>query len=121
MIEIFGTDYDTKDGTAVRDYIHVSDLADAHVKALNHLVAGGQSLKVNLGTGQGHSIRQVISAVEAISQRAVQIVEGPRRSGDPPSLIANAKLGQELLNWTPHKSELKTIIQTAWEWHRKRN
>lgn len=121
MVKIFGTDYDTKDGTAVRDYIHVSDLADAHVKALDHLLAGGQSLKVNLGTGQGHSIRDVISAVELLSQRAVPFVEGPRRPGDPPSLIANPKRGQTLLDWKPLRSDLGTIVQTAWLWHRKRN
>ena len=120
-IEIFGTDYDTKDGTAVRDYVHVNDLADAHVKALNHLLAGGQSLKVNLGTGQGHSIRDVISAVEAVSHRPVRVTEGPRRPGDPPSLIANPNLGQRLLNWKPLRSDLGTIVQTAWQWHRKRN
>jgi len=120
-IEIFGTDYDTKDGTAVRDYVHVNDLADAHVKALNHLLAGGQSLKVNLGTGQGHSIRDVILAVEAVSQRPVRVTEGPRRPGDPPSLIANPNLGQTLLNWKPLRSDLGTIVQTAWQWHRKRN
>ncbi len=120
-IEIFGTDYDTKDGTAVRDYVHVDDLADAHVKALNHLLADGQSLKVNLGTGQGHSIRDVISAVETVSQRSVAVAVGPRRPGDPPSLIANPYLGQTLLNWKPLKSDLETIVQTAWQWHRRRN
>jgi UDP-glucose 4-epimerase len=119
-IEIFGTDYDTADGTAVRDYVHVCDLAIAHVKALNRLFARGESASVNVGTGQGHSIRDVISAVEAVSRRAVPVVEGRRRSGDPPALIANPQLGQSLLGWKPLKSDLSTIVQTAWEWHRTR-
>jgi UDP-arabinose 4-epimerase len=119
-IEIFGTDYDTADGTPVRDYVHVCDLATAHVKALDRLLAGAASASVNLGTGRGHSIRDVISAVEAVSSRAVPIVEGPRRAGDPPALIANPQLGQSLLGWKPLKSDLHTIVQTAWEWHQNR-
>jgi len=119
-IEIFGTDYDTTDGTAVRDYVHVCDLAAAHVKALDRLFAGGESASVNLGTGQGHSIRDVISAVEAVSRRVVPIVEGPRRTGDPPALIANPQLGQRLLEWKPLKSDLHTIMRTAWKWHQSR-
>ncbi len=119
-IEIFGTDYDTADGTAVRDYVHVCDLATAHVKALDRLFAGAVSASVNLGTGQGHSIRDVISAVEAVSRRAVPVVEGRRRSGDPAALIANPQLGQSLLGWKPLKSDLNTIVRTAWEWHQTR-
>jgi len=121
IVEIFGTDYGTADGTAVRDYVHVSDLARAHVKALDHLLAGKQSANVNLGTGHGHSIRNVISAVEAISGRRVPVVEGPRRPGDPPALIADPQLGQTLLRWTPEKSDLRTIVRTAWAWHQKRS
>jgi UDP-arabinose 4-epimerase len=115
--EVFGTDYDTADGTAVRDYVHVCDLATAHVKALDRLLAGGTSASVNLGTGRGHSIRDVISAVEAVSRRTVPVVEGRRRSGDPPALIANPQLGQSVLGWKPLKSDLRTIVQTAWAWH----
>jgi UDP-arabinose 4-epimerase len=118
--EIFGTDYDTTDGTAVRDYVHVCDLARAHVNALDYLVTGGHSASVNLGTGCGHSIRDVIAAVEAISGRTVPVVEGPRRAGDPPTLIADPQLGQTLLRWTPEKSDLHTIVRTAWQWHQKR-
>jgi UDP-arabinose 4-epimerase len=118
--EIFGTDYDTADGTAVRDYVHVCDLARAHVNALDYLVAGGHSASVNLGTGCGHSIREVISAVETISGRAVSVVEGPRRPGDPATLIANPQLGQTVLSWTPDKSDLQTIVRTAWHWHQSR-
>ena len=116
-IEVFGTDYDTADGTAVRDYIHVCDLATAHVKAVDRLLAGEASASVNLGTGHGHSVRDVISAVEAMSCRAVLVIEGHRRSGDPPALIANPRVGQSLLGWKPLKSDLQTIVRTAWEWH----
>jgi UDP-arabinose 4-epimerase len=118
-VEIFGTDYDTPDGTAVRDYVHVSDLASAHVKALDYLFGGGKSANVNLGTGNGHSIREVISAVQSISGRKIPFVAGPRRVGDPPILIANPQLGQTLLRWTPDRSDLRTIVRTAWEWHQK--
>jgi UDP-arabinose 4-epimerase len=119
-IEIFGTDYDTADGTPVRDYVHVCDLATAHVKALDRLLAGGASASVNLGTGRGHSIRDVISTVEAVSRRAVPVVDGCRRSGHPPALIANPQLGRSLLGWQPLKSDLHTIVQTAWQWHQSR-
>jgi UDP-arabinose 4-epimerase len=120
-VEIFGTDYDTADGTAVRDYVHVSDLASAHVNALDHILCGRHSASVNLGTGRGYSIRDVISAVEAVSGRAVPVVEGPRRQGDPPTLIANPQLGQSLLRWKPEKADLRTIVRTAWEWHHQRS
>jgi UDP-glucose 4-epimerase len=119
--EIFGTDYDTADGTAVRDYIHVCDLARAHINALEHLVSGGHSASVNLGTGRGHSIRDVISTVEAVSGRVVPVVEGQRRAGDPSTLIANPQLGQTLLRWAPVQSDLQTIARTAWQWHQKRS
>jgi UDP-glucose-4-epimerase GalE len=119
-VEIFGTDYATADGTAVRDYVHVCDLATAHVKALDRLFAGGASASINLGTGRGHSIRDVISAIEAVSHRAVPVVECRRRPGDPPALIADPQLGQSLLGWRPLKSDLHTIVRTAWEWHETR-
>jgi UDP-glucose-4-epimerase GalE len=119
--EIFGTDYDTADGTAVRDYVHVCDLARAHVNALDYLLAGGHSVSVNLGTGRGDSIRDVISAVEAVSGRSVPVVESPRRAGDPPTLIANPQLGQTLLRWAPVQSDLQTIVRSAWQWHQKRS
>jgi UDP-arabinose 4-epimerase len=119
-VKIFGTDYDTADGTAVRDYVHVSDLATAHIKALDHLLAGGASASINLGTGRGLSIRDVISAVETVSRRFVPVIEGRRRSGDPPALIADPQLGQSLLGWRPLKSDLPTIARTAWKWHQTR-
>src|SRR5262249_50890229 len=111
-IEIFGTDYDTADGTPVRDYVHVCDLATAHVKALDRLLDGGKSASVNLGTGRGHSIRDVISAVEAVSRRTVPVVEGRRRPGDPPAPIANPQLGQSSPGWGPGKSHLAPVGQT---------
>jgi UDP-arabinose 4-epimerase len=121
FVEIFGTDYDTPDGTAVRDYVHVCDLADAHVTALDHLSDGRTSASVNLGTGYGHSIRDIISAVQAVSGRDIPFVEGSRRVGDPPILVANPQFGEKLLRWTPEKSDLRTIVLTAWEWHRSKN
>jgi len=118
-IEIFGTDYDTADGTAVRDYVHVGDLANAHVKALDYLLSGGASASINLGTGRGHSIRDVIAAVERVSAKKVPVIEGARRSGDPPALVADPRLGQSLLGWKPMESDLETIVGTAWAWHQK--
>jgi UDP-arabinose 4-epimerase len=120
VVKIFGTDYDTADGTAVRDYVHVCDLADAHVKALDRLLAGGTSASVNLGTGRGHSIRDVILAVETVSHSIVPVMECCRRPGDPPALIADPQLGQSLLGWKPLNSDLQTIVRTAWEWHETR-
>ena len=120
-VEIFGTDYNTPDGTAVRDYIHVSDLANAHVNALNLLFDGRKSVSVNLGTGHGNSIREVIAAVQAVSGLGVPFVEAPRRIGDPPILVADPQLGQKLLHWKPKESDLRGIVRTAWEWHQKRS
>ena len=117
--EIFGTDYPTPDGTAVRDYIHVSDLATAHVAALSMLLRGGGNMVLNLGTGDGYSVRQVIAAVERISGRRVPYVESGRRAGDPPELVADARHANSVLNWMPEYSDLNTIIETAWRWHRK--
>jgi UDP-arabinose 4-epimerase len=116
-VEIFGTDHNTPDGTAVRDYVHVCDLAAAHVKALDRLLDGGASASINLGAGNGHSIRDVIRAVETVSGRAVPVINGARRSGDPSALIADPQLGQSLLEWKPLKSDLHTIVRTAWQWH----
>jgi UDP-arabinose 4-epimerase len=119
-VEIFGTDYDTPDGTAVRDYVHVSDLADAHVRAVEHLLAGGENTTFNLGTGRGHSIREVVAAVETVGGTSVPVVEGPRRLGDPPALVADSRSGQAVLGWNPRKSDLETIVRTAWDWHATR-
>jgi UDP-glucose-4-epimerase GalE len=119
-IDIFGTDYPTPDGTAIRDYIHVSDLADAHVLALAHLIKGGQSLALNLGTGEGHSVRAVIASVERIAGRAIPRREAPRRAGDPPMLVADARKARATLGWNPRLSALDDIIGSAWAWHTRR-
>ncbi len=118
-IEVFGTDYDTPDGTAIRDYIHVTDLADAHVSAISRLLDKGASAMLNLGTGVGNTVRQVIEAVERVSGRKVPVVEGPRRPGDPPALYANAGGAGRLLHWTPRFSDIDTTVETAWRWHEK--
>ena len=116
-IEIFGTDYATPDGTAIRDYIHVQDLAEAHVLALGHLRQNGSSLALNLGTGTGYTVRQVVAAAERISGRRVPRLESARRPGDPPELVADARQARRLLGWTPRLSDLDSILSTAWAWH----
>jgi len=118
-IDVYGNDYATPDGTAVRDYIHVADLADAHVRALRHLLDGGDSLRLNLGTGHGHSVREVVDAVERFAGRPVAVRECPRRPGDPPELVAGAERAREVLGWQPRHSDLRMIIETAWRWHEK--
>jgi UDP-glucose-4-epimerase GalE len=117
FIQIFGTDYPTVDGTAVRDYIHVTDLAEAHVGALKFLLNGGASTAINLGTSKGHSVREVIAAVEKVSGRKVAFREAERRVGDPAQLVANAHKANSLFAWTPRSSDLETIVETAWRWH----
>jgi UDP-glucose-4-epimerase GalE len=119
-IDVFGTDYPTRDGTCERDYIHVSDLADAHVQALRYLAEGGQTTAINLGTGEGHTVREVIKAVETITGRAVPRRETGRRAGDPPILVADARRAAKTLGWTPSRSDLPTIVRTAWAWHQNR-
>ena len=118
FVEIYGTDYPTPDGTAIRDYIHVTDLADAHVLALRYLMEGGESVALNLGTGRGFSVREVVAAVERSSGgRKTPIRDAPRRTGDPPSLVADPGRAADLLGWRPQYSDLDTIVQTAWKWH----
>jgi UDP-arabinose 4-epimerase len=116
-VEIYGTDYPTPDGTAIRDYIHVTDLAEAHVQALEFLARGGKSMALNLGTGQGHSVRDVIDTVGKVSPQPVPVREGPRRAGDPPVLVADARQAAKVLGWKPQHSGLETIVQSAWNWH----
>lgn len=117
-IAIFGSDYPTPDGTAVRDYIHVVDLAQAHLAALRHLLAGGASQAFNLGTGRGASVREVIRAVEAVTGRRVPIVEAPRRAGDPPALVADPRRAEEILSWRA-RADLAEMVKDAWNWHRR--
>ena len=116
-VRIMGTDYPTPDGTAVRDYIHVEDLADAHIRALEYLGRGGKSTALNLGTGRGYSVREVIAAVERASGRSVPVRESARRAGDPPVLVADTRRAQEVLSWKPRYAHLDAIVSTAWEWH----
>jgi UDP-glucose-4-epimerase GalE len=116
-LQIFGTDYPTPDGTAIRDYIHVADLASAHICALQYLNRGGESRAFNLGTGKGASVREVIAMVEKVSGQTVPKIEAPRRPGDPPILVANPELARELLRWEPRYSSLETIVESAWHWH----
>ena len=119
QVEIFGTDYDTPDGTAIRDYIHVLDLADAHVRALKYLQNEGESIAVNLGTGTGSSVREVINAVEKGTGHTVPFKESPRRAGDPPALVADATMAKQVLGWEARYSDLDYIVKTAWAWTQK--
>lgn len=114
-ITIFGTDYKTADGTCIRDYIHVDDLVDAHIKALENLEKGNPSAIYNLGNGNGFSVRQVLNAIEKITKKKLKIVEGPRRQGDPPTLIADSSKAQKELGWKPRFTDLETIVEDAWK------
>jgi UDP-arabinose 4-epimerase len=116
-LQVCGSDYPTPDGTAVRDYVHVCDLADAHARALDYLIQGGDSMALNLGTGHGHSVRDVVVAVERVARRTVPRRDVARRPGDPASLIADAGRARDLLGWAPRCSDLDTIVDTAWRWH----
>jgi UDP-glucose 4-epimerase len=116
-IELFGTDYPTPDGTCVRDYVHVSDLAEAHLLALNTLERSGR-LIYNLGNGQGFSVREVIEGVRRVTGRAIPVVESPRRAGDPAVLIASSEKIRRELNWKPQFPELDAILTSAWLWHK---
>lgn len=116
-LDVYGTDYPTDDGSAIRDYIHVEDLADAHVRALDHLLQGGRSQALNLGTGRGYSVWEVVRAVERVSGRAVNVRRAPRRAGDPPVLVANAARAARVLGWQPRYDTLETTIRMAWVWH----
>lgn len=120
QVDIFGTDYETPDGTAIRDYVHVADLADAHVRALEYLTRGGRSRAFNLGTGRGYSVREVVSAVEDATGSSGIARSGPRRPGDPPLLVADATAAGDVLGWRPRISDLKTIVGTALDWHTTR-
>jgi UDP-glucose-4-epimerase GalE len=117
-LELFGTDYPTPDGTCVRDYIHVNDLADAHVSALERLAGGADSIAVNLGTGTGYSVKQVLDKVEQVTGRKVPVRVAPRRAGDPPALVADARLAEQVLGWKATRS-LDDIVTTAWKWMQK--
>ena len=118
-VSIFGTDYPTPDGTGVRDYIHVDDLADAHIRALEYLRAGGDSATLNCGYGHGYSVREVLDTVSRVNGSPLTVHEEPRRAGDPPMLVARAEQVRELLQWTPRHDDLEFIVRTSLEWERK--
>jgi UDP-glucose 4-epimerase len=115
-LRVFGTDYPTPDGTAVRDYIHVLDLADAHIRALDYLTAGGEATTLNLGTGQGSSVREVIAAVERASGRTIEAIEAPRRPGDPAAVWADGRKAEQVLGWRATRG-LTEIVDSAVRWH----
>ena len=118
-LTVFGDDYGTPDGTCIRDYVHVSDLADAHILALEQVLAKRVSLTLNLGIGRGFSVREVITAIEQLTGLCVPHVVGPRRDGDPPILVANVDKAFEVLQWSPKHADLKFMVQTAWAWHQR--
>ena len=117
-VTLFGDDYDTPDGTCIRDYIHVSDLAQAHVLAVESLLNGGPSARYNVGTGTGYSVRDVVRAVEEVTGKKVPHRFGPRREGDPPSLVADSSRLRQALGWTPRHSDLHTIVRSAWQFQK---
>jgi UDP-glucose 4-epimerase len=120
-VKLFGDDYPTPDGTCIRDYIHVTDLARAHIAAVEKLLAGGESKKYNVGTGHGFSVKEVLNAVERVTGKNVPHVVAPRREGDPPSLVADSTKLQTELGWKPELSDIDRIVETAWKWaNRKR-
>lgn len=119
-ITIFGNDYNTRDGTNIRDYIHVEDLASAHLCALRHLQTGGKSDIFNLGTGHGYTNKEIVDEVKKVTDREFKVIIGERRTGDPDTLVADSSKAQKLLKWKPEYSNIQNIVTTAWKWHRKK-
>ena len=120
-ITIFGTDYDTPDGTCIRDYIHVTDLAQAHLLGLQYLLDGNPTNVFNLGNGDGFSVREVIETAKKVTQRPIAVIEGTKRPGDPASLIGSAQKAKQVLDWNPQYSAIATMIEHAWQWHSLRH
>lgn len=118
-LSVYGTDYPTPDGTGVRDYIHVEDLASAHVDALGYLRDGGGSMIANCGYGHGYSVREVIASVEKIAGLKLDVREEPRRAGDPPSLVARAQKVREVFGWSPKLDDIDVIVRSSLEWERR--
>ena len=117
-MNVFGTDYPTPDGTAIRDYIHVSDLASAHVRAIDYLRRGGETVALNLGVGHGASVREVLTTSEKVTGLPINAVQSPRRPGDPAVLVAAADNARTILQWTPHNTDLGEIVESAWRWEK---
>ena len=115
-ISVFGRDYDTPDGTCIRDYIHIQDLCSAHWLALQSLINGAESQAYNLGNGEGFSVQEVIDIAEKVTGRNIQVKDDHRRAGDPARLVANSRLAREKLGWQPQYADLATIIEHAWQW-----
>ncbi|ELS31829.1 MULTISPECIES: UDP-glucose 4-epimerase GalE [Pseudanabaena] len=120
-ITVYGSDYPTADGTCIRDYIHVADLADAHVLGLQYLLDGNRSEIFNLGNGNGFSVKEVIDAAKQITGKPIAVVMGDRRAGDPPALVGSSEKARKILNWQPKYADLNLILQHAWQWHQKRH
>lgn len=119
QVSVFGTDYDTPDGTCIRDYIHVADLCEAHALAIDYLLAGGESARFNLGNGQGFSVQEVIDTARKVTGRNINVRYESRRAGDPARLVADSRLAQQVLGWEPKRAALETIIADAWSWEQK--
>jgi UDP-glucose-4-epimerase GalE len=117
-LSVYGTDYDTPDGTCIRDYIHVMDLAQAHILALERLLQGGESAAYNLGNGNGYSVREVVATAEKVSSKKISLIEAPRRAGDPARLVGSSEKIRKGLGWTPKYPKLESIVHSAWNWHR---
>jgi len=120
-IKIFGTDYDTRDGTCIRDYIHVTDLSIAHLQALEYLMSGGASQVFNLGNDKGYTVREVIEVTKKVTGKEISVIEDKKRPGDPAVLVGSAEKAKQVLSWEPKFFELQQIIDTAWKWHKKMN
>lgn len=118
-VSVFGKNYPTHDGTAIRDYVHVADLADAHIRSLGHLRRGGKSDFLNLGTGHGYSVLEVIESARQVTGRNIEIRIEPARAGDPARLVADAAKSKTVLGWLPTRSDLRSIIGSAWKWREK--
>jgi UDP-glucose 4-epimerase len=119
QVSVFGKDYPTPDGTAIRDYVHIADLAEAHILALEHLRHGGESEYLNLGTGDGYSVMEVIETARKVTGKAIQTKIEARRPGDPPKLVADARKAKKVLGWKPTMSDLPSILRSQWEWQKK--
>ena len=117
FIGVFGNDYPTKDGTCVRDYIHVSDLAQAHIKAIDYLIAGGESDVFNLGSGQGFTVNEMIEVARKVTGHPIPVKVSPRRAGDPAQLIASSEMARRVLGWKPELDSVEAIMSSAWRWH----